>query len=122
MSVDSLSKKVAYGALADFYAALLTEKQRTLLSMYCNEDLSLSEIAGRESISRQAVSEHLNRAYLRLDTLEEELRMFARFNDLKDAVSQCLHQLDQVEATQGTAHHLRMAQQILHQHMDEEGE
>ena len=82
MSVDSLSKKVAYGALADFYAALLTEKQRALLSMYCNEDLSLSEIASRESISRQAVSEHLNRAYLRLDTLEEQLRMFARFNDL----------------------------------------
>ena len=69
MLADRLSKKVAYGALADFYAALLTDKQRELLAMYCNEDLSLSEIAGRENISRQAeatadTSMHLDQAQI----------------------------------------------------------
>ncbi len=120
MLADRLSKKVAYGALADFYAALLTDKQRELLAMYCNEDLSLSEIAGRENISRQAVSEHLNRAYLRLDSLEAQLQMFTRFREMRDAVTACLHHLSQVEATADTSMHLDQAQIILRRHMTSE--
>ena len=120
MAADGLSKKVTYGALAGFYAALLTDKQQALLEMYCDEDLSLSEIARREKISRQAVSEHLNRAYLRLDALEAELGMFARFRELGDSVARCLHHLDMVEASEETKLHLVQAQAILRRHMDEE--
>lgn len=120
ISADGLNKKIAYGALADFYAALLTEKQRDLLSMYCDEDLSLSEIAQREDISRQAVSEHLNRAYQRLDSLEAQLRMYARFRDLRSALTGCLSHLSQVKATADTAAHLARAQDILRRHMNEE--
>lgn len=120
MITEGLSKKVAYGALADFYAALLTEKQRDLLSMYCDEDMSLSEIAAREGISRQAVSEHLNRAYQRLDTLEAQLGVFARFRDMRASVSACLHHLSQVKATAATEAHLDQAQGILRRHMTKE--
>ncbi len=120
MTTGSLSKKVAYGALADFYAALLTEKQQVLLEMYCDEDLSLSEIAKRENISRQAVSEHLNRAYMRLDSLEEELQMFAKFQQMKESVTRCLDHLGQVEATVGTKAHLEEARTILLKQMEEE--
>ena len=62
MGKDRLNKKVGYGMLAAFYAPLLTEKQQSMLEMYCDEDLSLSEIATQLSISRQAVSDNLNRA------------------------------------------------------------
>lgn len=119
MTAGNLSKKVAYGALADFYASLLTEKQQVLLEMYCDEDLSLSEIAQRENISRQAVSEHLNRAYQRLDALEAQLQMFARFQDMKKSVTQCLQHLGQVKATEDTKAHLDKARSILLRHMEE---
>ncbi len=120
MTADGLAKKVAYGALADFYAALLTSKQRDLLAMYCDEDLSLSEIAEREGISRQAVSEHLNRAYQRLDGLEEKLGMFKRFREMRVSVGACLSHLAQVRATPATEAHLVKAQLLLRRHIKEE--
>ncbi|MDD4080885.1 MAG: sigma factor-like helix-turn-helix DNA-binding protein [Eubacteriales bacterium] len=121
MTAHGLSKKVAYGALADFYDALLTDKQRELLAMYCDEDLSLSEIAERTRISRQAVSEHLNRAYARLDALEAQLSLFERFRNMKAAVSACLDHLALVNATGGDAqYHLNQARDILRRHMNEE--
>ena len=120
MSADRLSKKVAYSALADFYEPLLTDKQRAFLTMYCDEDLSLSEIAERTRISRQAVSEHLNRAYLRLDTLEAQLRLFERFQEMRASVTRCLDHLERVSATADTQGHLARAQAILRDHMNGE--
>ncbi|NLG58239.1 MAG: hypothetical protein GX540_07495 [Clostridiales bacterium] len=120
MPADRLSKKVAYSALADFYEPLLTDKQRAFLTMYCDEDLSLSEIAERTRISRQAVSEHLNRAYLRLDTLEAQLKLFERFQEMRVSVTRCLKHLEQVSATADTQGHLARAQAILRDHMNGE--
>ena len=63
---------------------------------------------------------YLNRAYLRLDALEAELGMFARFRELGDSVARCLHHLDMVKASEETKIHLVQAQSILRSHMDEE--
>ena len=41
--------------LYDFYGALLTEKQRQVMALYHEENLSLSEIGQEFGISRQAV-------------------------------------------------------------------
>ena len=43
--------EVAY--LLDYYGGMLTEKQREVVELYYNEDLSLSEIAENSGISRQ---------------------------------------------------------------------
>jgi len=120
LTADGLSKRVAYGALVDFYGALLTSKQRELLAMYCDEDLSLSEISERMNISRQAVSEHLNRSYARLDTLEAQLNLFERFREMKTSVNACLDHLSLVSATENTQYHLNQARNILRRHMNEE--
>ena len=50
-----MADRIEIGWLFDFYGPLLTERQRKLLALYCNEDFSLSEIAAREGISRQGV-------------------------------------------------------------------
>ena len=42
------------------YGALLTERQRALLSMAVDEDLSLAEIAERAGISRQGVRDAIH--------------------------------------------------------------
>jgi len=50
------------GRLLDTYGALLTDRQRSVVEQYANENCSLAEIAEREGISRQAVRDLLMRA------------------------------------------------------------
>ena len=71
IAADRLNKKIEYSILLSFYGGLLTENQRSLVSMYCDEDLSLGEIAEQLSVSRQGVSDSLNRAFDRLNRFEE---------------------------------------------------
>ena len=49
------------GMLLDRYEQLLTERQRSILRQYTDENCSLSEIAEREGISRQGVRDALSR-------------------------------------------------------------
>jgi len=48
--------------LFDFFGELLTERQREYFELYHNQDLSLSEIAENEGISRQGVRDIIVRA------------------------------------------------------------
>jgi len=49
-----MGKNLKLSVLIDFYGDVLTEKQRNVMELYYNEDLSLAEIAEHEKISRQA--------------------------------------------------------------------
>ena len=52
---DTLEKKVEVSILCQIYGKLLTEKQFEFIDDYYNNDLSLSEIAENNNITRQAV-------------------------------------------------------------------
>lgn len=69
---SNMAKDLSIGALLDFYGPFLSEKQRNLLHHYYNEDLSLSEIAENESITRQGVRDLIKRGELQLKKYEEE--------------------------------------------------
>ena len=62
---------VELGMLLSRYGALLTERQRALLSMAVDEDLSLAEIAERAGISRQGVRDAIQRASAQLHAYEQ---------------------------------------------------
>ncbi len=70
--LDNMAKDLSISALLDFYGPFLSEKQRNLLHHYYNEDLSLSEIAENESITRQGVRDLIKRGELQLKKYEEE--------------------------------------------------
>ncbi len=57
--------------LLDRYGVLLPEKQRRILDGYYNNDLSLSEIAENEGITRQGVSDFVKRGEAQLTELEK---------------------------------------------------
>ena len=45
MARDDLGQRLEQSWLLAFYGGLLTDKQRQIISMHCDEDLSLAEIA-----------------------------------------------------------------------------
>ena len=86
MSREELRNKVDLALLSDFYGGLLTEKQRRVLSLYCEEDYSLGEISAEAGISRQAVHETISRAAGRLREMEEALGTAARFQRVQNGL------------------------------------
>ena len=70
-----MEKNFEISRLLDLYGTLLNEKQRNMLVCYYEEDLSLSEIAQNEGISRQGVSDAIRRAEQQLKSFEEKLHL-----------------------------------------------
>lgn len=66
-------KNLKVALLLDYYSAMLTDKQRDLIDLYYNEDLSLAEIAEHECITRQGVRDGIKRGEQTLFELEEAL-------------------------------------------------
>ena len=60
-----MEKNVKISVLNELYGKLLTKKQSEIIDDYYNMDLSLSEIAENNNITRQAVRDILNCNYFR---------------------------------------------------------
>jgi len=86
---DEVSRKIELAWLTAFYGGLLTDKQRQVLALHCEEDLSLAEIAQEAGVSRQGVHDMLTRAAQRLFDMEEKLGMAARFQRMTSGLEQC---------------------------------
>ena len=79
-----MEKNYEISRLLDLYGTLLNEKQRNTLVCYYEEDLSLSEIAQNEGISRQGVSDSIRRAEQQLNGFEEKLHLLEMSNAIED--------------------------------------
>ena len=97
MAKEELRKKVDLAFLSAFYGGLLTEKQRRVLSLHCEEDLSLGEIAEEVGISRQAVHETITRAAARLNGMEASLGVAARFRRMEAGLEDALSALKRAD-------------------------
>ena len=89
MAQENIGRKVELAWLTAFYGGMLTDKQRQVLTLHCEEDMSLGEIAQEAGISRQGVHEMLNRASQKLFDMEEQLGMAKRFRRMQDGLEQC---------------------------------
>ena len=86
---DEISRKVELAWLTAFYSGMLTEKQRLVLQLHCEEDMSLGEIAQEAGVSRQGVHDMLTRAAGKLFDMEEKLGMAARFERMGQGLEKC---------------------------------
>ena len=68
------------GLLYDFYGALLTNRQREIYEDTVYHDMSLAEIAENRGISRQGVSDMLQRTTRTLEAYEAKLGLVCRFS------------------------------------------
>ena len=86
---EDVDRKVALSWLMAFYGGMLTDKQREVLTLHCEEDLSLGEIAQEAGISRQGVHDMSTRAAQKLSDMEDKLGVAARFSRMQDGLEQC---------------------------------
>lgn len=83
-----MAKNLDVIMLLDIYGEMLTQKQRDFLEYYYNDDLSLSEIAENEGITRQGVRDSIKRAEAQLYSMEKKLGHCRRFNEMKKNVDE----------------------------------
>ncbi|MBD5445430.1 MAG: DNA-binding protein [Lachnospiraceae bacterium] len=83
-----MDKIVEQGLLYDFYGELLTEHQKHIYEGIVYENLSLSEIAAEQGISRQGVHDIVKRCDKALMEYENKLKLIARFNKIKESIKE----------------------------------
>ncbi len=83
-----MDRLITFGRLLDWYSAFLTPRQASLARQYAYEDCSLSEIAEREGVSRQAVREAIARAETELNEMERRLRLIERTTRTRELVNE----------------------------------
>lgn len=74
-------KDLSVSLLMDFYGEILTEKQREVIRLYYDDDLSLAEIAQQAGITRQGVRDSIKRGEQTLREMEEKLGLVGRFSN-----------------------------------------
>ena len=92
-----MEKIVAQGLLYDFYGELLTEHQRRVYEDVVFNDMSLSEIAEEQGISRQGVHDLVKRCSQTLKGYEEKLHLVEKFVSIREKVKQIDELLDGYE-------------------------
>ena len=75
-------KDMRFAYLADFYGELLDEHTRAVIMAYYDDDLSLSEIADGEGISRQGVRHIIKKGEEQLDAFESRIGLARRHEEL----------------------------------------
>lgn len=93
-----MEARVELNYLLDFYGPLLTEHRRELMRLYCEEDLSLAEIADQLQITRQGVSDAIGKARRQLADYEKKLGLVARYRALSEQARTGLEALSEIHA------------------------
>ena len=92
-----MEKKVKISMLCEIYGNMLTEKQLEILTDYYNNDLSLSEIAENNQITRQAVRDIIKKGENKLFELEEKLLFMEKTMKQEKLLQEVLNELSKIE-------------------------
>ena len=85
--MDQLKKTVRYNSLLHIYGKLLSKTQYAFADAYFSYDLSLSEIADANDVTRSAVEDAIKKALKKLDEFEKELKVLENNEKILELVS-----------------------------------
>ncbi len=97
---DIMDKNIRLANLLDFYAPLLTDKQREILALHVGEDLSYGEIALEKGISRQAAADAARVAGEQLEGFEKALHLLGQHECLSRTLDELMRALDKPDIPQ----------------------
>lgn len=92
-----MEKNVEISVLCQIYGKALTKKQYEVLDDYYNNDLSLSEIAENNNITRQAVRDIIKKGENKLYELEENISLMKKTFTEEKVIHKIESQLDEIE-------------------------
>ena len=92
-----MDKKVEISMLWQIYGKLLTEKQYEYIDYYYNQDLSLSEIAENDNITRQAVRDIIKKGERKLFEYEEKLLFMKKTINQEKLIQHILVNLNKIQ-------------------------
>ena len=81
-------KNLELGYLLDFYGELLSDRKRSVMDMYYNEDLSLAEIASEIGITRQGARDLIKKSEDELLFFEEKLGLAKKLRDATNSATE----------------------------------
>ena len=92
-----MDKNVEISILCQLYGKLLSEKQLEFIDDYYNNDLSLSEIAENNVITRQAVRDITKKGEKKLFEYEEKLLFMKRMLNQEKKIEKVLLELTKIQ-------------------------
>jgi len=92
-----VEKHIEVSMLCQIYGKMLTDKQYEMINDYYNNDLSLSEIAENNNITRQAVRDVIKKGENKLFELEEKLLFMKRMLNQEKQIQSILSQLSKIQ-------------------------
>ena len=81
-----LDKFVEIANLFEIYSSLLSEKQKEYLEDHFENDLSLSEIAKNNNVSRQAIYDNIKRGIALLYDYEDKLKFYQIKKNIREEI------------------------------------
>lgn len=92
-----MPKNMEFALLYDFYGDMLTEKQRNVIELYYEDDLSLAEIAQDQHITRQGVRDSIKRAEAQMLEMEDRLHLKARFGEMREGFAEICRAAQEIQ-------------------------
>ncbi len=99
-----VANNIEISMLLDLYGEALTTKQRDYLNFYYNDDLSLSEIAENEGITRQGVRDAIKRAEAVLFDMESKLKFSQKLEKMQaglEGIIKCAEHINEYNLNHG---------------------
>ena len=88
-----MEDRVEISLLMDIYSPLLTEKQKNIMELYYNDDLSLAEIAELNNTSRQARHDLIKRCYKQILSYEDKLNLLKKSLERESVIESLLNDM-----------------------------
>ena len=92
-----MDKNVKVSILWQIYGKLLTDKQYEIINDYYNNDLSLSEIAENNNITRQAVRDVIKKGENKLFEFEEKLLIMKKTLNQEKQIQEIISELNKIK-------------------------
>ncbi len=92
-----LEKAIYLNQLFDLYGTLLTDKQQQIFKCYYFDDISLSEIAQINQVSKQAVKDSLDKTEKILRSYEDKIKLLDKQQKIEIVLKDKQNLLEQVK-------------------------
>ncbi len=106
-------KNLNIGYLLDFYGDMLSERKRSVMDMYYNEDLSLAEIAAEIEISRQGVRDIIKKSEEELNFYETKLGLAKKLRSTEEQTDKLISMAQELELPDAFKRELEKLTQII---------